>query len=440
MELIRESFLTQYPPLNVMDKKNIANIWEKELFHLYVHIPFCVQKCDFCYYKSFTLKKPQIVEEYLDVLKAEIKMYAKMPQIQCKQVRSIYFGGGTPAILSETQIAEIMELILECFDIHNECEICFEVRPGKELTPNKLKLLKTLGINRISIGCQSTDDEILKINGRNLEYRDFLTSYHDIREVGFRVVNVDIMSGMVKQSFESWDNTIREIIRLSPENIAIYKLEIYLNNQLYRCFREGKLSIINDAEEARYFCHGMKQLLNADYIMTDNFTFVKDRSLDHIHRRRTWMGEDMLGVGLSAHSCYNDIIFQNEPGLQEYMQKIKTGVLPIFRSHINTQNEVIRQRIIFGIKNLYLSRQKIYEEFGIDCIDLFEDEFKQLEDMKLIKIFDDHIETTSEGTIFADDIVRVFFLPEHQDKMLAHISRDKFSVANKGEAADDKIQ
>lgn len=428
MKLTRESFLTQYPPLNVMDKKSIANIWEKELFHLYVHIPFCVQKCDFCYYKSFALKNPQLIEDYLDALKAEIKMYAKMPQVQCKQVRSIYFGGGTPTILSEPQITEIMGLIRESFDIHNECEICFEVRPGKELTKNKLKLLKELGINRISIGCQSTDDEILKINGRNLEHQDFLTTYYDIREVDFRVVNVDIMTGMVKQSFESWDGTVQTIIKLSPENIAIYKLEIYLNNQLYRRFRKGHLSIINDSEEVRYFRHGIKQLLNAGYIMADNFTFVKDKSLDHIHRRRTWMGEDMLGVGLSAHSCYNDVIFQNEPSLQEYIQKIKSGILPIFRSHINTQNEVIRQRIIFGIKNLYLSRRVLYEEFGIDCVDLFEDEFKQLEDMKLIKIFDDYIETTLEGTIFADDIVRVFFLPEHQDKMLAHISRDNFSA------------
>ena len=427
MKLKRESFLTQYPLLNVMDKKNISSIWDKEFFHLYIHIPFCVKKCDFCYYKSFELKNVPLVEEYLEILKEEIKLYSEMHQVQSKQIRSIYFGGGTPTILSEAQISSIMELITKSFDIHSGCEICFEVRPGKELTKEKLILLKELGVNRISIGCQSTDDNILKINGRNLVNQEFLNSYQDITDVGFTVKNIDIMSGMVNQNFESWDKTIQDVIKLKPENIAIYKLEVYLNNQLYKRFRNGEISIISDEEEIRYIRHGIEQLVNAGYIMADNFTFVKDMSLDHIHRRRTWLGEDMLGVGLSAHSCFNDIIFQNEPGMQEYKQKVRPGVLPIFRSHACTSNEVIRQRIIFGIKNLHLSRKSFYDEFGIDCVEVFKDEFKHLEDMKFIKIFDDHIETTLEGIIFADDIVRVFFLPEHQDMMLAHISRDNIS-------------
>ena len=243
--------------------------------------------------------------------------------------------------------------------------------------------------------------------------------------------NVDIMSGMVNQSFESWDNTIQDMIKLNPENIAFYKLEIYLNNQLYKRFRNGEISIISDDDEIRYIRHGIELLLNAGYIMADNFTFVKDMSLDHIHRRRTWLGEDMLGVGLSAHSCFNDIIFQNEPGMQEYKQKISSGVLPIFRAHTSTRNEVIRQRIIFGIKNLHFSRKSFYDEFGIDCVEVFKDEFKHLESMNFIKISDDYIETTLEGIIFADDIVRIFFLPEHQDKMLAHISRDNFKEIHK---------
>lgn len=289
MELKRESFLTQYPPLNVMDKKNISSIWEKEFFHLYIHIPFCVRKCDFCYYKSFVLKNAPFVDEYFEILKEEIKLYSKMPQVQSKQIRSIYFGGGTPTILSETQISSIMDLITKSFDIHNECEICFEVRPGKELTKEKLILLKELGVNRISIGCQSTDDNVLKLNGRNLVNQEFLNSYHDITDVGFTVKNIDIMSGMVNQSFESWDNTIQDMIKLDPENIAIYKLEIYLNNQLYKRFRNGEISIISDDEEIRYIRHGIEQLLSAGYIMADNFTFVKDMSLDHIHRRRTWL-------------------------------------------------------------------------------------------------------------------------------------------------------
>ena len=429
MELKRESFLTQYPPLNIMDKKNISGIWEKECFHLYVHIPFCVRKCDFCYYKSFVLKNTSSVEKYTETLKEEIKLYSKMPQVQCKQVRSIYFGGGTPTILNETQISSVIDLITNSFDIHNECEICFEVRPGKELTKEKLILLKELGVNRISIGCQSTDDNVLKINGRNLMNQEFLNSYQDITDVGFKVRNVDIMSGMVNQSFESWDNTIQDMIKLNPESISIYKLEIYLNNQLYKRFRNGEISIISDDEEIRYIRHGIKQLLKAGYIMADNFTFVKDMSNDHIHRRRTWSGEDMLGVGLSAHSCFNDIIFQNEPYMQEYKQKTESGILPIFRSHTNTKNEVIRQRVIFGIKNLHFSRKSFYDEFGIDCVEMFQDEFKYLESNDFIKIFNDYIELTLEGIIFADDIVRNFFLPEHQDKMLAHISRNNIRRA-----------
>ena len=252
MKLKRESFLTQYPPLNIMSKRYILDIWKKEFFHLYIHIPFCVKKCDFCYYKSFVLKNTSYVEDYFKFLKEEIKLYSKIPQVQSKQIRSIYFGGVTATILNEAQISSIMNLITKSFDISSECEICFEVRPGKELTTDKLALLKELGVNRISIGCQSTDDVVLKANGRNLSAQEFFNSYQNITNVGFKVKNIDIMSGMINQSFESWDKTLQDIIRLYPENLTIYKLEVYLNSNLYKKSKNDEISIISDNEEIQY--------------------------------------------------------------------------------------------------------------------------------------------------------------------------------------------
>lgn len=250
IKLKREDFINQYPPLNLLNKQDVERIWEKEDFHLYVHIPYCIKKCDFCYYISYECKIHQIPEDYLDALKKEIRMYGDMEQIKGRKLRSIYIGGGTPTLMTLTQIKELLDVIWESFDVHDDVEFCCEVRPGPETKKDKIMLMKEYGLKRISIGCQSLNDNVLKLNGRNHNSKAFYKTYDMVRECDVFSINVDLMSGLLGDTLESFLFSVDEMIRLRPENLTIYKMEVYLNNQLYKRALDQEIKFMSDQEEA----------------------------------------------------------------------------------------------------------------------------------------------------------------------------------------------
>jgi oxygen-independent coproporphyrinogen III oxidase len=423
IELKREDFISQYPPLYLLNKEDVTGLWDKEEIHLYVHFPFCVNKCDFCYYKSFQIGRSGIPDSYLDLLKKEIELYSCMPDVRNKVIRSIYYGGGTPTLMTEQQFADVTSHIYSHFNIHEDVEFTCEMSPREETTLSYIKSLKQSGVTRLSIGCQSVNDAILTANGRSYRSEDFYKCVELARTAGIYSVNVDIMSGMVDQSMEDWLETVDRICELRPENIAVYKLEIYLNNKLYTKYRNGKVKLISDQQEAQYARQGYRRILEKGYQFADNFSFMTEPKYDHIHRRDVWLGKDMLGIGLSAHSCYNDHIFQNTSRLQEYAELLGQNKLPVFRARKTSTREEMLQRVIFGIKNLRFYRGSFEEEFGVDPVQIFREPFQVLEQEGFIIIHNDYVETTFEGTVFADDIVREFFPEEHKSSMLAHVKR-----------------
>lgn len=217
------SFVSQYPPSNFMTKKEIEDMWTPIPINLYVHIPYCVKKCGFCYYKSFPIANSQVPDEYIDALCQEIDLYANHPSVMGRPIRSVYFGGGTPTVLTVSQLTRLMTAIFSRFKKTEQFEFCCEARPGEITTSEKLIALKEHGLTRLSIGCQSLDDEVLLLNKRNHDAKEFYRTYERVRKVGIENVNVDLMSGMVGQSKDSFLRTVNEMIALEPENIAIYK-------------------------------------------------------------------------------------------------------------------------------------------------------------------------------------------------------------------------
>ncbi len=423
IKLTREDFISQYPPLNFLDKEEVRKMWKKDEIHLYFHIPYCVHKCDFCYYKSYTIGRNEIPGEYVDSLKREIQLYSAMPEMQTKIVKSMYFGGGTPILLDEKQIESILTCIKSSFKLADEYELCFEARPGPWTSDEKLNLLKSLGLNRLSIGCQSLDNEVLKVNGRYHIDSVFYKTYERVKKAGIFSVNIDLMSGMVNQSLESFLNTVDKVAELKPENITIYKMEVYLNSILYRKLRKGEITLISDEDEAEYVRQGYKIFLDNGYEMSDSFSFMLSPEYYHVQRYHTWKGADLLGMGVSSHSCCNGFVFQNELELADYLDSIKLNKLPVQRAHKMSTREKMIQRVLFGIRKLKLSRSEFIDEFGIDMMYVFKDELNYLSENGFIIIHPEYIETTYEGAIFSDDIVRIFYLPSHQEMMIAHAFR-----------------
>lgn len=425
MELRREDFINQYPPLNVMNKEAVERIWDRESIHLYIHIPFCPQKCDFCYYKTLDKMRREDIEDYIKLLKKEIEIYSSLPELQDKVVRSLYMGGGTPTILTSAQLTELIVLIKRSFNFTDDFEFCCEARPGNELSLEKLETLRKLGIRRLSIGCQSLDDAVLSVNKRCNNVDDFYKAFERARNANIPFINVDLISGMVEQSFESWMDTIDGICRLRPENIAIYKLELYYNNELYRRYRKNGIELISDAEEAHYIRNAYNRLIASGYILADHFSFLTDWSFDHIHRRGTWKGEDMLGIGLSSHSYFAGYLYQNTSDIEVYRKSIMSNTLPIHRAYRIPKKEEMIRTIVFGIKNLSISRKEFYNKYGIDILDVFGNYFEKLEQGNFINIDEQNIEVTLEGAIYADDIARAIYPEEHKNLMLGHMRRKK---------------
>lgn len=419
------SFVSQYPPSNFMTKKEIEDMWTPIPINLYVHIPYCVKKCGFCYYKSFPIANSQVPDEYIDALCQEIDLYANHPSVMGRPIRSVYFGGGTPTVLTVSQLTRLMTAIFSRFKKTEQFEFCCEARPGEITTSEKLIALKEHGLTRLSIGCQSLDDEVLLLNKRNHDAKEFYRTYERVRKVGIENVNVDLMSGMVGQSKDSFLRTVNEMIALQPENIAIYKMELFLNNELYIDYRKGLISLISNEEEYEIAKEAYTALLSSKYQMAEHYSFMLDPKYRHLQRFHIWSkGEEFIGFGISAHSYFNGFMYQNHLELDQYYQKIKNHTFPVYRAHQMKVQEIMIRRLIFGLKSMYFSRLEFERDFGFDVIDIFGNKLKELACNGYLTISEDSIIPTIEGAILADDIIREFYLPKNSKMMLGHVRRD----------------
>ncbi|WP_145331593.1 coproporphyrinogen-III oxidase family protein [Paenibacillus xylanexedens] len=423
LTLKRETFVTTYPPYSVLSAKNVSTIWERRPINVYVHLPFCPKRCNFCYYRIEESKGGDEVTAYVNVLLQEIALLRDKPEIQSCSMQTLYFGGGTPTMLSSEHFIQIMEALEQVFPKTPDFEFNVEVRPGGEATQEKLDTLKRLGVHRVSIGVQSLDDVVLKENGRNHLSNMFYGTYERVRQAGFDWVNCDIMSGMLHESEESWKSTVRLLSEIRPENISIYKMEVFFNTKLFRKLRQNPDMLVSDDAEAANFRWARKFLEAEGYFMWNNSSFVTSPKYIHKHRQNVQYGAEMLGIGLSSHSYFLDSMFQNTADMNEYVEKISKGELPISRSYKLSKQDQITRYIVMSLKNLTLSREHFIENFGLDITSVLPAKIEELTSQGLIHLDEKQLYIDPEYYDFADDVAR-FFYPEHlQEDMLAHISR-----------------
>ena len=340
-----------------------------------------------------------------------------------RQCRTVYIGGGTPGMLSSKQFKRLFAAIFSHFNLLSENEICVEIRPGTEIDEEKIIILKELGVTRISMGCQSLDDDILRLNGRNHSSDMFYKTYNIIKKVGFPVVNVDIMSGLLGEDEGTFLSTIDKILRLNPENITIYKLELYYNSKLYKKVYDQHIKVMSNEEEIKLVRLAYKKILEEGYFLGDNFSFVCKPEELHLHRSATWSGEDMIGLGLSSHSKRGMYIYQNYSELSKYFKELQEGHLPIQRAyHFSVKENMVRE-MIFAVKGMKYDLTNFEKKFGVDAMIVFGDELNELKKGGFIRIDKEEMITSFEGAIFADDIVKVFYPKEQKQIELGHYKR-----------------
>ena len=296
---------------------------------LYVHIPFCVKKCSYCDFLSFPADE-RTQGEYTQALLREIAYYGK--QMKEYSVSTIFVGGGTPSWLEESKMLSILDTIYENFNVSRDAEITMECNPGT-LTLEKLKKYYDAGVNRLSIGLQSADDEELKLLGRIHTFSQFLKTYEMAREVGVQNLNVDLISGIPYQTAEKFLKTLKTVVRLKPEHISAYSLIVEEGTPFYEEYRADvnrqrhgmPTSFLPDEDEVyRIYKTTQKYLTDMGYGQYEISNFAR-KGYECKHNIGYWTRENYLGVGIGAASLLENVRYSNTTDLHEYMKIAMDG-------------------------------------------------------------------------------------------------------------------
>lgn len=284
----------------------------KNNISLYIHIPFCVQKCKYCDFLSFSSLEEDR-NSYIQELKKELQW--KSQWANGASVISVFFGGGTPSILRVEQMEELLSLIKEYYTLTEDVEITMEANPGT-LTIETLLQYQRIGINRLSIGLQSGDDQELAMLGRIHTWKQFERNYQDARKVGFENINVDLMSALPGQTIESYQKTLKKVVRLDPEHISAYSLIVEEGTPLYE--DEILLEKLPGEELDRQMYQMTKEFLHAHGYERYEISNYAKPGYECRHNSIYWTGGEYLGFGLGASSFFKGNRFHNEETLSKY--------------------------------------------------------------------------------------------------------------------------
>lgn len=370
---------------------------------LYIHIPFCKQKCYYCDFVSYA-KNEKFFERYIEALLEEMNNFFDNNDIE---IKTIYIGGGTPSIIDAKYIEKIMNFFKEKDLLKKTKEITIEVNPGT-VDEEKIKCYKKAGINRLSIGLQSTDDNMLKKIGRIHCYKDFLNTYKFAKEAGFDNINVDIMIGLPKQKISDVKNTLEKIINLEPEppkHISVYSLIVEENTPIEKMINEGTLELPNEENERNMYWYVKNFLELNGYNHYEISNFAKD-GYESIHNSDCWKQKEYIGFGVAAHSFIDDVRFGNTSNLDEYLRNCENKDFENNRIIDEIEKDLFSKEQEFMLVGLRMidgvSIQEFKNKFGENPIFVFKSELSKLVEDGLLMVDFDRIKLTNRGLDLAN--------------------------------------
>ena len=300
----------------------------KKMLGLYIHIPFCKKKCDYCDFISFA-NRNNMIEKYINAVKCEINSYSNYKEEY--EIKTIYFGGGTPSYIESKYIVDILNNIKNKFTVLKNAEITIEINPGT-VDRKKLEDYIGSGINRVSFGLQSVDDKLLKNIGRIHNFEDFLYSYNLAKEVGFKNINVDLMIGLPTQNIQDIEKSLNKLIELSPEHISVYSLILEEGTPLEIKVKNKELYIPSDVQERNMYWKVKEELEKNGYIHYEISNFSKI-GYESKHNVSCWKQEEYIGIGVAAHSYINNKRYSNTDNLEEYIKNSEDNINEIREIH-----------------------------------------------------------------------------------------------------------
>ncbi len=391
-------------------------LWFMNTLSLYLHIPFCARRCTYCDFNT-TGGKQALIPDYLDALLREVEWYAdKMNPTEL--VKSIYFGGGTPSLLEPGQIESILTTIRKNFSLTDDPEITLEANPGT-ITREYLKSIYGLGVNRLSLGVQSADDEELKMLGRLHNWNDVLHCVEWARNANFYNLSLDLIYGLPEQTLVKWSETVEKVLPLFPQHLSLYSLTLEPGTLLARRVAAGVLQKVEDDLAADMLEFAMDRLKPSGYVQYEISNWAlesEDRRFESVHNKQYWKNLPYLGLGAGAHSCYRQHRFSNIRRIYAYNRRMNqaTSSTPFSPAVADLKlialEEQMRETMLLGLRltDEGVSLSEFKQRFGMAAVDVFEKEIRTLENENLVEKSESCIRLTRRGRMIGNQAFMLF--------------------------------
>ena len=371
---------------------------------IYIHIPFCKSKCYYCDFVSFS-GMGKYVDGYINALVKELIHKSKNNYY----IKTIFIGGGTPSIIDEKYIKQIMDTIKEYFDYDPKMEVTIEVNPGT-VTEEKLKTYYDLGINRLSVGLQSANDKILKEIGRIHSFEEYKNTIKLAKKVGFKNINSDIIVGLPNQTIYDVENTIDELVKLKLKHISVYSLILEENTRLYELVQTNMVELPDDELERYMYWYAKRRLEDEGYIHYEISNFAK-KGYESKHNLDCWSQKEYIGFGINAASYEDDTRYKNIVSIENYIKNIENGEFDdnVIIEEKQSKKDKANEYVILGLRKIEgLNIIDFENKFKISFDSLYKNRINKLISMGLIYLHDNYVKLTDKGIDLANIVWEEF--------------------------------
>jgi len=418
-------FISNYPPYSQWNRDQLPAVREAldspphgdAPLGLYLHIPFCRKRCKFCYFKVFTDVNAATVQRYVDALCTEISLVSKLAVMGDRPFRFVYFGGGTPSFLSPKQLTTLADRLHEHVTWDGAEEVTFECEPGT-LSETKVKTLREkLGVTRLSLGIENFDDKILEENGRAHLSKQVYNAWEWIEAAQFPSVNIDLISGMVGETWDNWKENITKTIELSPSSVTIYQMELPFNTVYSKDIlgNQVETQVADWPTKRAWVDYAFTELEAAGYSVSSAYTMVKDPTkVNFSYRDNLWHGSDLLATGIASFGHASGVHYQNVAEMDQYQETLEAGELPLGRGLAVTEDQLLIRQLILLLKRGYLSFKDLDTKFNTDVGSRWQATWDDYVQQGLMERSDDGVRLTREGLLRVDSLLPAFFEPQHR--------------------------
>lgn len=367
---------------------------------IYLHVPFCKSRCSYCDFATDVFRSSDAVERYVDALCREIGVFAG----DTPDADTIYFGGGTPSLLSPAQVGRILESVGRKFSLATDLELTMEMNPAT-VSAETLAGYRSLGVNRASFGVQTFDDTELKRLARGHNTADALETFRLLREAGFENVSFDLIAGLPRQTLADWERNLDRAIDLEPEHLSLYLLEIHEGTPLAEQMRSERTPVPDEELAAEMYEMMIDRLSAAGYEQYEISNFAKP-GFESVHNSKYWKLDPVYGFGVSAHSFDGTQRYANERDTAAYIKQIEaSGTAESSRESIDPASEsaFLGLRLTDGIR-----LDEYRRRFATDLSQTYRNELAELAEAGLVEVRENNLRLTRKGMLYSNEVFRVF--------------------------------